>query len=591
MASQIETLLNTIATAIYGRDMRSAIHDSIEICYTDVSTGQTMAETAAAAANSAAASANSEATAANTAAGLANDAADNAEEKASAAEDATTAAIEATEDAIEATENAIAATEDTEAAIADAVAAKNEATNAAQAARTNADLASSAATTASSMASSASSAADSARTAATSALNAAGNANGAYQRANTAISNANTATTRANNAADSATEAAGRANDEATAASNAAAGANTARVNAETATTAANGAAASARTAAEDASSAAADAVTATSNARTATTAANTATTRANNAADTIDLMTVDAEDAPYTTAANATVSNISGHKHIHFILRQGVPGPGFVIKGNAYATLADLQENVPNPEIGDMYNVGSAYPYYAYRWTGTQWENQGPIGNSITQITPNEVQTIQNGSTVPEDNTKALGIAGLTYYIQTIQSALFNAKVDKVTGKGLSTNDFTDAYKDAVDNNSASITTLSSNKVDKVTGKGLSTNDFTTAYKNLVDSLNTTVASLSADKADKTATVSTVTYNSANAKITKTINGTTSDVVTVATLKSAMELTGVTNQNVIPLNSTMAATHTLTSSEYNYLVDTVIQLGNAAFLNYTELT
>ena len=41
--------------------------------------------------------------------------------------------------------------------------------------------------------------------------------------------------------------------------------------------------------------------------------------------------------------------------------------------------------------------------------------------------------------------------------------------------------------------------------------------------------------------KADKSATVSTVAYDSTNQKITKTINGTTSDVVTVATLKTAL--------------------------------------------------
>lgn len=41
--------------------------------------------------------------------------------------------------------------------------------------------------------------------------------------------------------------------------------------------------------------------------------------------------------------------------------------------------------------------------------------------------------------------------------------------------------------------------------------------------------------------KADKSATVSNVAYDSTNAKITKTINGTTSDVVTVSTLKSAL--------------------------------------------------
>ena len=41
--------------------------------------------------------------------------------------------------------------------------------------------------------------------------------------------------------------------------------------------------------------------------------------------------------------------------------------------------------------------------------------------------------------------------------------------------------------------------------------------------------------------KADKSATVSTIAYDSTNKKITKTINGTTTDVVTVATLKTAL--------------------------------------------------
>lgn len=41
--------------------------------------------------------------------------------------------------------------------------------------------------------------------------------------------------------------------------------------------------------------------------------------------------------------------------------------------------------------------------------------------------------------------------------------------------------------------------------------------------------------------KADKSATVSTVTYDSTNKKITKTINGTTTDVVSVVTIKSAL--------------------------------------------------
>lgn len=56
------------------------------------------------------------------------------------------------------------------------------------------------------------------------------------------------------------------------------------------------------------------------------------------------------------------------------------------------------------------------------------------------------------------------------------------------------------------------------------------------------VVNLGTVITDVSG-KADKSATVSTVTYDSTNNKITKTINGTTTDVVTVATLKTAMSL------------------------------------------------
>ena len=54
--------------------------------------------------------------------------------------------------------------------------------------------------------------------------------------------------------------------------------------------------------------------------------------------------------------------------------------------------------------------------------------------------------------------------------------------KVDKVEGKGLSTNDYTDTDKTAVG--------TIGDKVDKVTGKGLSTNDYTTEEKNKLSGL-----------------------------------------------------------------------------------------------------
>ena len=54
------------------------------------------------------------------------------------------------------------------------------------------------------------------------------------------------------------------------------------------------------------------------------------------------------------------------------------------------------------------------------------------------------------------------------------------NGKVDKIAGKGLSTNDYTDADK-------AEVAKLS-DKVDKIAGKGLSTNDYTNSAKSLLE-------------------------------------------------------------------------------------------------------
>lgn len=65
----------------------------------------------------------------------------------------------------------------------------------------------------------------------------------------------------------------------------------------------------------------------------------------------------------------------------------------------------------------------------------------------------------------------------------KTANDTALAGKVDKVTGKGLSTNDYTTAEKNLV----ATI----NNKVDAVAGKGLSTNDYTTAEKNLVAKIN----------------------------------------------------------------------------------------------------
>lgn len=103
--------------------------------------------------------------------------------------------------------------------------------------------------------------------------------------------------------------------------------------------------------------------------------------------------------------------------------------------------------------------------------------------------------------ATVTEDSTNLITSGGVFAAISTLYEAIQTAladKVDKITGKGLSTNDYTDAAKAIVD----SVTTNLENKVDKIAGKGLSTNDYTDTAKAIVDG----VTSALENKVDKIA-------------------------------------------------------------------------------------
>jgi len=224
------------------------------------------------------------------------------------------------------------------------------------------------ATAAAGQATAATSAAETATNAATdaaaSATAASGAATTAAAAANSAATAANEAKQEASDAASDAVLAAGDADDAADAANAAAGAANTAASGANTAATAANTAAAAATAAVGQATSAAGS--------------AGTAAQAADAAATMIDGMTIATSSVPNGTAPTATITDVNGHKHITIQTEQGPQGADYIIKGNAYATLAELQAGIPNPTIGDRYNVGSAAPYNVHRWTGTQWEDEG---------------------------------------------------------------------------------------------------------------------------------------------------------------------------------------------------------------------
>lgn len=80
--------------------------------------------------------------------------------------------------------------------------------------------------------------------------------------------------------------------------------------------------------------------------------------------------------------------------------------------------------------------------------------------------------------------------IADFNGNADVIDDELFK-KVDKVSGKGLSTNDYTNADKSIVDG----VTSALAGKVDKVTGKGLSTNDYDDIAKGIVDGVTSALA------------------------------------------------------------------------------------------------
>lgn len=83
-----------------------------------------------------------------------------------------------------------------------------------------------------------------------------------------------------------------------------------------------------ANAAAQNANEKAAIADTAAGNANTAAGNANAGAGRANEASESIEGLTVEASDVAYNQPATAEVSDVGGHKHIAFGLRQGVPGP-----------------------------------------------------------------------------------------------------------------------------------------------------------------------------------------------------------------------------------------------------------------------
>lgn len=214
------------------------------------------------------------------------------------------------------------------------------------------------------------------------------------------------------------------------------------------------------------------------------------------NAANSIENMTVTSESVNYNVPGSVEISDEDGHKNIHFYLQKGEPGSSNIIKGGVYASLSALEEDITDPEVGDQYNVGTTTPYNIYRWTGEEWEDQGPYGVSIEKIINTEIDQIYSGTAVAIGG-KYLDMAGLIHYTTNKVKPAIDTKVDKVTGKALSTNDFTDAYKSQLDN----LDTRFEAKVNKDGTKVLSDYNFSTTYRSMLVSNNDSITSMQTSK------------------------------------------------------------------------------------------
>lgn len=117
--------------------------------------------------------------------------------------------------------------------------------------------------------------------------------------------------------------------------------------------------------------------------------------------------------------------------------------------------------------------------------------------------------------------DAKTVGDALDTKADATITETALSGKVDKVTGKGLSTNDYSDAEKQKLNGIATGATKVEidtnletagkaadakvvgdtlATKVDKISGKVLSTNDFTDALKNKLDGISNGATNITID-------------------------------------------------------------------------------------------
>lgn len=179
---------------------------------------------------------------------------------------------------------------------------------------------------------------------------------------------------------------------------------------------------------------------------------------------------------------------------------------------------------------------------------------------------------------------------------VKSFISSAISGKVDKVTGKDLSTNDFTDAYKtklqgiddqanktivdNALDSTSSNpvqnsvIKNALDGKVSTEQGKGLSTNDYTTTEKNKLAGIesqaNKTVVDDSLSASSENPVQNKVINTALSGKADSSHDHTVSDITDFPSIPS--KTSDLTNDSNFVVSSTLATI--ATTGDYDDLID-----------------
>lgn len=178
----------------------------------------------------------------------------------------------------------------------------------------------------------------------------------------------------------------------------------------------------SANTAAQNANEKAALANKAAGNANAAADSADEATIRANEASESIEGLTVEASDVAYNKPATATVTDVEGHKHIAFGLRQGNPGEvpniTFTVQTGAPGTDVVLEQSgTPDAPIVDL--------------TIPRGDTGDGDVNSVDGVSPNAQGNVS--------------LSAVCYAAQTLQPAQQQQALTNISGVGYVSQTLTD--------------------------------------------------------------------------------------------------------------------------------------------------